>query len=55
MAGSIRGCSRSHLTYIPGGSRLEKRKLTAQSPSTAAEFSVIPGHAITTLIDPELQ
>ena len=38
--GSIHGCSRSRLTYIPGGCWLEELKLTSQSPSITVEFSV---------------
>ena len=40
VTGSVRGWSRSHLTYITGGCRLEERKLTSQSPSITVEFSV---------------
>ena len=40
VTGSIRGWSRSHLTYITGGCSLEERKLTSQSPSITVEFSV---------------
>ena len=40
VTGSIRGWSRSHLTYIPGGCSLEERNLTWQSPSITVEFSV---------------
>ena len=40
VTGSIRGWSRSQLTYLTGGCWLEERKLTSQSPSVTVEFSV---------------
>ena len=38
VMGSIRGLSRSHLTYVTGGCWLEERKLTLQSPSITILF-----------------
>ena len=40
VTGSIRGWSRSHLTYEPGGCSLEEPKLTSQFPFSTVEFSV---------------
>ena len=50
VTGSIHGWSRSHLTYVPGRSRLEERKLTSHSPTNAIEFSVQYNTKITSVI-----
>ena len=50
VTGSIRGWSRSQLTYLMGGCSLKERKLTSQSPSITVEFSVQYNLKITSVI-----
>ena len=50
VTGSIRGWSRSHLTYVTDDCSLKERKLTSQSPSIVAKFSVQYNLKITSVI-----